>query len=798
MFNFNENDFVIGTSNGYGITCKDSLSVVVKAPDTDGEMVVIWLYTPYKYNTNAKKLEIEKIKSLISEGSYDWHETDKLGGFSVSANRFEFTTLSEFEETHCLSNFQKNPNFDDVINISFKGGKEMNVVVEKYDEPVINPEKESYDFSSRKKDILSEMKDLLTEYDHPSASKGLNTIWDTFSRNKAGVAGILSKHPNWNPEMMAIVFNQDYKRVTDPDAIREFCEWCATQLYNVWAKSHSYMRFNMTVDELETAYYDVKWLYDNACETANGRRGNKNHTIKVNGMSLEELKEERNFWYNLYAEANKDSMYLYNGVYLSKENYKKYYNAKTFLDYIRTYDYDNLATVEFADKANELAKPFDTVDRRGKVKGFGAVEGQKISKIVRKFFKLYEFDKIVEMSKVYWTTTNALGETIQHERDADIGWNKQYTLYADAVNPYTITRHTILSVNPIDYLTMSFGNSWGSCHTIDKKNKRGVSNNYSGCYCSGTLSYMLDSSSFILYTVDSAYEGDKFYTQPKIQRCVFCLGKDKFLQSRVYPDGRSAGKETGIAVQFRNIVSKVLADIAKVDNLWTVKKGIAECDNITYSNGTHYKDYVEYNDGAVMYLKRTGVKRNEDLIYIGHDPICPVCGDEHYTEEYLACEDCMSERRCDWCDNAIIDEDDRIECEDSDNVYCCAECAERAGAHYCENGNGWYRWDVEIDTYTDEYIWMHDDEALTLYSRNRGYCYYANEYNAENDGWHYINDEWLHEDDDKIVQCYGCDEWLLKRDATEIDGKFYCDECAEDMIEEVEEDDATDGSSSVA
>ena len=76
-------------------------------------------------------------------------------------------------------------------------------------------------------------------------------------------------------------------------------------------------------------------------------------------------------------------------------------------------------------------------------------------------------------------------------------YNREFAKYADALNPLKITRYTVLSVNPLDYLTMSFGNSWASCHTIDKNNKRGMPNSYEGMYSSGTISYMLDSPSMV-------------------------------------------------------------------------------------------------------------------------------------------------------------------------------------------------------------------------------------------------------------------------------------------------------------
>ena len=40
----------------------------------------------------------------------------------------------------------------------------------------------------------------------------------------------------------------------------------------------------------------------------------------------------------------------------------------------------------------------------------------------------------------------------------------KFAKYADSINPIKVKRHTVLSVHPIDYYTMSFGNSWTSCH----------------------------------------------------------------------------------------------------------------------------------------------------------------------------------------------------------------------------------------------------------------------------------------------------------------------------------------------
>lgn len=111
-----------------------------------------------------------------------------------------------------------------------------------------------------------------------------------------------------------------------------------------------------------------------------------------------------------------------------------------------------------------------------------AHKGQKMSRVVNKLLSYIGYDKLP-------------------------AYNSAFAKYADALNPLQITRHTVLSVNPLDYLTMSFGNSWASCHTIDKENKRGMPNSYEGMYSSGTVSYMLDSPSMVFYTVDASYKG---------------------------------------------------------------------------------------------------------------------------------------------------------------------------------------------------------------------------------------------------------------------------------------------------
>jgi hypothetical protein len=190
-------------------------------------------------------------------------------------------------------------------------------------------------------------------------------------------------------------------------------------------------------------------------------------------------------------------------------------------------------------------------------------------------------------------------------------YNREFAKYADALNPLVIKRHTILSLNPLDYLTMSFGNSWASCHTIDKENKRNMPNSYQGQYSSGTMSYMLDATSMVFYTVDKSYEGIEYWTQPKINRQMFHYAEDKLVQGRLYPQDNDGcqNEYTG----YRNLVQEIIAQVLEVPNLWSLKIGTNAAGRYIYTRGTHYADYCYYDNCSLSTLKGS---ENEDLVYM--------------------------------------------------------------------------------------------------------------------------------------------------------------------------------------
>jgi len=223
------------------------------------------------------------------------------------------------------------------------------------------------------------------------------------------------------------------------------------------------------------------------------------------------------------------------------------------------------------------------------------VEGMKTSRAFNRICAHYGVDKLPE-------------------------YNKLYARYADLVSGLKRKLKFFISVNPLDYLTMSFGVNWASCHTIDKNNTRNMPSSYSGAYCGGTMSYMLDKTSFITYVHDKIPTNVE---EGKIYRNMFHYGNDILVQGRIYPQGNDGA--TDLYAEFRKIVQNELTDLMGLSNNVWVKRN-KDCSNNTASYGVHYKDYLNFSQCNVTYPK----ERSDSMlnvINIGHNRICPYCGD---------------------------------------------------------------------------------------------------------------------------------------------------------------------------
>lgn len=393
----------------------------------------------------------------------------------------------------------------------------------------------------------------------------------------------------------------------------------------------------------------------------------------------------------------------------------------------------------------------------------GIAEGQKTSRAVKKICNLLGISS--ETSDIF---------------------EREYAKYSDAINPLDQIRHTILSVNPVDYLLSSNGNSWSSCHTLDKNNPNG----YSGCHCSGTMSYMLDRTTMVYYQVDKEYDGNDLEFQPKIIRQLFHYKDGILVQGRLYPqcnDGKNS-----LYTPIRAQLQKIIADCLVAPNLWRKKGGTRACCEVIETEGTHYRDYAYQNECSVSKIIKMIPKSRVDnrKMTVGHDIYCVNCGDHYEMEQTLLCDDCYykygndSERRCVSC-GSLCDEEEMYYIN---GEWYCSDCCT-----YCDCCNERVPNDY-IDYYSELDMDICDD-CLSNYYNECGCCkeLYENSNLTEvqsgqeavcesclEERYTYVESENAYYLNEDVGTCKICGEAYLLGD----NDKGICPECKEEEDEE--------------
>ena len=479
----------------------------------------------------------------------------------------------------------------------------------------------------------SEIMRLLPQYRYKSdrhyapTNKGLNALLDVYNKEKGWMYPYFMSHPNYIGNGK-IAFSSDYHRKVNISGCRDFMYWISDNLRENYLEKYEVRCCGMTFTEAEDAYNRLDGIVTWMKRIETTKLGSGLATCRVNGMTLKEIASERKRLYYIKSKIEDNNVYAGGDHYLPAKKYEDLRKLQSFINTI----HDNphmFTTAEEIDNLNGLTKSLD----------LRIVAGQKFSRIIGKFCRKLGIDKLED-------------------------YQQKFAKFGDDINELAIRRHTVISINPIDYLTMSFGNSWSSCHTIDKLNDRNCPNSYRGMYSGGTLSYMLDGASIVFYTVDKKYDGTDFEFEPKVNRCMFHIGEDKIIQGRVYPQNND-GDQT-IYNEIRAIMQKTISEMLNTNNLWIIKQGTSTCDTMSDSCGAHYRDYLHFSNCNVSWLKPSeGKLKNTNRIKIGHKGICPKCGEEH------------SNRR--------VGENDHIEIDGQ--VYC-SNCA-----RYCVHHQRY-----EIDT----------------------------------------------------------------------------------------------------
>jgi len=375
-----------------------------------------------------------------------------------------------------------------------------------------------------------------------------------------------------------------------------------------------------------------------------------------------------------------------------------------------------------------------------------------VSKEIAKYLNDFNPDLKIRCGQKVSRATNKFLTFLKINENSD--YNKRFATYSDAVNPHKIKKHVCISLNPIDYLLMSNGNSWTTCHSIYREREE------VGCYSGGTVSYMLDSHSFIVYTVSKDYKGEKFELQPKINRQVFAYGFGKLMQSKLYPSHTFSKVKI-----LRDLVQKTISKCLQVNDIWEEVDYEKKYDFIeTNSDSAHYADYDSSGYCNLSYIESA---YSSTPMTIGHPQICVECGtsfsyggsitccsgncskcsdcghliadeDVYYVNGYEYCYDCVN--YCDHCQEYTRDSVTEVE-----HMYVCESCINRY-YFYCEECDEYARnTDKEEDAYGNEVC-----RSCLMY---------------------------------KYERCRYCDEFYYRTDVEEC-GSYYCCENCYPIIEE--------------
>lgn len=528
-----------------------------------------------------------------------------------------------------------------------------------------------------------------------------NNIVNEWYERKSGLIDLLSRHPNWDDDCLAIVWERDYQRELDEDA---FCV------------AYSYI-YNRIIDNLFCG-----------------------KEMKVVRLHLRAAEENKKLTCCRGLTAPDDTGWL---------------------DFTDCAMQDILPSDSFIDpdtgEVKELPFPWHRLDRNIAITSFVNAEFQQMfakqgiktqigEKMSRAFGKLFR----------KWGVTNWVDITGKNM------YEYHFAKLADALNPLSITRHTVLSVHPCDYLLMSNGTGWRSCHNIDD-----------GCYCAGTWSYMLDDLSMIFYTVDASFDNcDKnIYTAKKIMRQMFFYKQGLLHQSRLYPQDSDGDKITNDT--FRSAVQEVIAFCEDNPNLWRLITGDAGREYCCTAYGAlQYPDYkYEYCNLSTTSLLKAFGDNVPDKIYIGAPPVCPVTGKEYYDAEAMVgnivrCSDCERWEVRDFCYE--LPNGDYV-CEDCYNEHyticeCCEEIQRKSDCFITADGNYACKGCYARYYFTCE----HCGEIYHIDYAN-GVCDFET-----------VCDDCLAE---HYTCCDHCGEYCRNEDMQEIDCECVCQDCYEEIKE---------------
>ena len=271
------------------------------------------------------------------------------------------------------------------------------------------------------------------------------------------------------------------------------------------------------------------------------------------------------------------------------------------------------------------------------------------------------------------------------------------------LNDKVIKGNMVISIHPLDFMTMSDNNSnWGSCMSWKEL----------GCYRVGTIE-MLNSNNVLCcyienstpYYFDLNELGNKEYlwANKKWRQLVY-FTKDIIVSGKPYPYAND---------EITKALIGIIRDLARKNLGWTYSFGPELYKDMQYINSSfsmnRARSYIQWgdmnkhnilfdtkgmyndmlNDNSTNYwCVRNKVKHNQIISYSGKAP-CLCCGnqiiydsydDYDYNERYnnvnaTVCDDCLNNFRCSFCEQSEPNRKHyHIFLENGTEVCICEDC----------------------------------------------------------------------------------------------------------------------------
>lgn len=246
--------------------------------------------------------------------------------------------------------------------------------------------------------------------------------------------------------------------------------------------------------------------------------------------------------------------------------------------------------------------------------------------------------------------------------------------HSQAFNKKKVSGKLVLSIHPLDYMTMSdnaYG--WNSCMSWENN----------GCYHAGTLE-MLNSPSVIVAYLEGSNPYYPVYDSRtwsnKKWRELFVLDHDFITGIKGYPyENRSL--EEIILNKLADAAEKIFPKYERSIHYLT-PEGEMVIDSKEYSFSTNlmYNDFENNGEEPIIYSTEINFENFYHSCYsYSGEAYCTVCGEILESEEETLCDKCGHSTYC-YCCGEAINEDEAFYIE---GEYYCQDCAEET-FNYCD------------------------------------------------------------------------------------------------------------------